>query len=142
MYRRDYIQRMIEEFARVLSRAIGLRAQQRREDALEELHNSYQPFFGISPEVLELISPEALVELLSDEKPLTPAQADALAQALEIEASLHKTENPERAADCCRKALAVYSWLRTIDSSTFSMVRMQAEQRLVLELAELRNAAE
>jgi hypothetical protein len=137
MYRRDYIQRMIEEFARVLARAVGLRTQQRREDALTELHNSYQPFFGISPEVLESIAPEALMELLSAEKPLTPAQADALAQALELEASLHKGFNNQRAADCCSKALAVYSWLRVADPSTFSMARMQAEQRIVLLLAEL-----
>jgi hypothetical protein len=81
---------MIEEFARVLARAVGLRTQQRREDALQELHNSYQPFFGIAPEVLESIAPEALTALLSAEKPLTPAQADALAQALELEATLHK----------------------------------------------------
>ncbi|MGL5889187.1 MAG: hypothetical protein ACRC3B_04845 [Bacteroidia bacterium] len=137
MYRHDYIQRMIEEFARVLARAAGLRTQQRREDALTELHNSYQPFFGIAPELLESIAPEALTELLSAEKPLTPAQADALAQALELETTLHKGFSTPRAADCCRKALAVYSWLRTADPSTFSMVRLQAEQRLVQQLAEL-----
>jgi hypothetical protein len=131
---------MIEEFARVLARAVGLRTQQRREDALQELHNSYQPFFGIAPEVLESIAPEALTALLSAEKPLTPAQADALAQALELEATLHKGFSNQRAADCCRKALAIYSWLRTADPSTFSMVRLQAEQRLVLLLAELSDA--
>lgn len=137
MYRRDYIQRMIEEFGRVLARAMGLRNQQRREDALLELANSYQPFFGISPEVLWGIAPELLPQLLEEHIPLTPAQAEALASALELEAELNAGHDHERAFDACQKALAVYSWLRTVDKTTFSLARNQAEQRLALRLSEL-----
>jgi hypothetical protein len=128
---------MIEEFARVLARAMGLRNQQRREDALHELAQSYQPFFGITPEVLYGISPEALIDLLGHERPLTPAQAGALAQALEMEASIHFGQNNSLAADRCRKALAVYTWLKTADPSTFSIPRLEAEQRLNHLLAQL-----
>jgi hypothetical protein len=137
MYRRDYVQRMIEEFARVLARAMGLRNQQRREDALHELAESYHPFFGIAPEVLYSLTPEALVDLIAQENPLTPAQADALARALEMEAFLHHRHHSELASDRCRKALAIYAWLKTVDLSTFSIGRLQAEQRLNQLLSDL-----
>jgi hypothetical protein len=137
MYRRDYIQRMIEEFARVLARAMGLRNQQLREDALNELAQSYHPFFGITPEVLYSLSPEALIDLIARENPLTPAQADALARALEMEALLHHKLDNAAASDRCHKALAIYGWLKTTDLPTFSIGRMQAEQRLNELLADL-----
>lgn len=137
MYRRDYIQRMIEEFGRVLSRAMGLRDQNRNEDALQELRDSCRPFFGFDYEILAGISPEALPLLITETVPLEPIQMEALAQSLELEAELCTPFNSRQAIDRFNKALAIYRHLKVKDTATFSLIRFQSEQRISNRLVEL-----
>jgi hypothetical protein len=139
MYRRDYIQRMIEEFSRVLSKAMGLWNENRREDALLELQQTYRPFFGLDYETLAGISPQAMPHLITETRPLQADQAEALASALEFEGELLKDEDVNQAIDRFNKAITIYQFLKQNDKATFSLPRLHAEERIMQRLTELKN---
>jgi hypothetical protein len=129
MFRRDYIQRMIEEFGRVLSHAMALKTMDRVEEGLEELQEAYKTYFGISVEELEKIQSGDFVKTITGKHDFKKEQIEALARALMMEGELHSL-NPVKSFDCRAKSLSLFRHLEIIDTETFSIARKDAIRQL------------
>lgn len=133
MLRRDYIQRMIEEFARVVAYAIGLKVDGRNDDAVQELRNAYRTWFALDADTIASLSPEELVEKLSREENFPKEKIEALANGLRTESELLSPADP-LAMDRCAQALALYRYLEQVDAATFSFPRKEAIRELEIRL--------
>lgn len=136
MLRRDYIQRMIEEFARVLGHAMGLKAMDRNDEGVEELRNAYKTWFGLEAELIEQWTPDELLEKLLANEEFPPEKIDALARGLKLEGELLLTTDPYASADRLRKALVLFLHLERTDTTTFSIARKTAVKELQQLLGE------
>jgi hypothetical protein len=94
MLKRDYIQRMLDEFARVVAYAIGLKADGRNEDAVNELRNAYRTWFALDAGTISLLSPEELRDRLVSDPEFPNAKIEALANGLKTEAELLSPADP------------------------------------------------
>lgn len=126
MYRRDYIQRMIEEFAKMIGHVMGLKAMNQEQMALEELRAGYKTYFGLSTEFVHGLPLDDFLEVLLAKEELKNQHLEALAQALMTEGELlHQLDLP-LATDLRQKALLLYRHLEKHDTATFSTIRKAA----------------
>ena len=87
MIRRDYILRMIEEFAQALVRMRSLKTEQRWDEARETLQNEFQRMLGVTPEALVRFSEtELLACLIKTESTLAVREKTLMLSALLKEA--------------------------------------------------------
>lgn len=131
MLRRDYIQRMIEEYARVIAHALGLKQQGREEEAREELRNRWTVYFNEDPELITALAPSHLLKRLAEHHNLTLAQIEIFAEGLRTEGDLYVNTNGAFAKDRYIKALSLYEYVELNDSSSFSIPRRNAIEELV-----------
>lgn len=130
MLRRDYIQRMIEEYARVIAHALGLKQQGREEDARQELRNGWSVYFNEDPELITVLAPSQLLKRLLEHHHLTLAQIEIFAEGLRTEGDLYVDLNGAFAKDRYIKALALYEYVEFLDTSSFSIPRRNAIEEL------------
>lgn len=130
MLRRDYIQRMIEEYARVLAHALGLQAEGRGKEALKDLQAAYGTFFNEEPELIKMLVPSQLLKRLIEHDGLTTSQVEIFAQGLRIEADLLMDSDPREAKDRYVKALALYEYVEFTDSTSYSIPRKHAIEEI------------
>lgn len=133
MYRRDYIQRVLEEFGRVMSHVASKKMMEFHEEALDELRDAYKTYFGIEADELEKIAPEDFVKTITEKYDFKNEQLDALARALRMESELYPL-NQVKTVDCKMKALSLFRHLEVMDKGTFSTSRKEAIQQLENEL--------
>lgn len=88
MYRRDYLQRLIEEAGQVISRLMGLRTIGQHEDALRLISEVYDSFFPFQHHEIQHTSPEALPDLMIHTYRLSEEQITVLADLMREEAEL------------------------------------------------------
>ena len=131
MLRRDYIQRMIEEYARVIAHALGLKQQGREEEAREELRNGWSVYFNEDPELIAALPPSLLLKRLTEHHNLTLAQIEIFAEGLRTEGELYVNINGAFAKDRYIKALSLYEYVELNDSSSFSIPRRNAIEELI-----------
>ena len=129
MLRRDYMQRMIEEFAKVLGHIMGLKALDKYDQGLEELHDAYKTYFGIEFSELDTIPPEDFVSIITKKNDLKTAQLDSLARALNLESELYPL-NQIKTYDFRMKSLLLLRHLEIVDNETFSVTRKNAIKEL------------
>jgi hypothetical protein len=129
MYRRDYMQRMIEEFARVLGHIMGLKAMSRNDEGLKEINEAYKTYFGLTSGDLEKIFPENFLKTITEKYDFKKEQLEALAKALMVEGELHSL-NPVKSSDCWQKSLLLFRHLDIMDTETFSITRKDAIREL------------
>jgi hypothetical protein len=126
---------MIDEFARVLAHAMGLKSMNKNQEALEEIKDAYKTYFGLEYEELEKKSPENFIREISAKTDFKKEQLDALARALMAEGTLYPL-NPVKTDDCRLKALSLFRHLEVIDAETFSLARKSAIKELEALLSE------
>jgi hypothetical protein len=118
MFQRDYIERLIEECARVLSRALELRRGRQLEPALRQVRDAEEELVGPLGRVLERLEPSSAVEVAG------AAQLDRVRMyaALVGEEGLiyQAMQNSASAFLCCRRSLELYAAL--------SLARVQLDQ--------------
>lgn len=131
MLRRDYIQRMIEEYARVIAHALGLKQQGREEEAREELRNGWSVYFNEDPELITALPPSLLLKRLTEHHNLTLAQIEIFAEGLRTEGDLYVNINGAFTKDRYIKALSLYEYVELNDSSSFSIPRRNAIEELI-----------
>ncbi len=136
MFRRDYIQRMIEEFGKMLSHVMGLKAMNQNEMALDELRNSYKTYFELDADFLHAIPTDDFLEIIIGKVELKKQHQEALAQALMTEGELLHDVNLFLARGLREKALRLFQHLEKTDTTTFSISRKDAvsELKAILEL--------
>lgn len=125
MLRRDYIQRMIEEFARVVARALGMKDSGQSEGAVNELRDAYRTWFALDVETIAGLSPEELTAKLAADPDFQMEKIEALAYGIKAEAELLSPVDPA-AADRREKALALFRYLEDTDKANFSFTRKAA----------------
>ena len=125
MYRRDYIQRIIEEVARALRGAMGLNQEGLKVEALRIVQEAYPTFFSMEHEMVVKMDPDDLLTVFSEKYELNFEQLEALSKIFEAEASLLVDHNLEEALDRYKKALVLLTHLEKTDTATFSLERKQ-----------------
>lgn len=130
MLRRDYIQRMIEEYARVIAGALKLKQQGREDDARRELENGWLLYFNEEPHIISALVPSQLLKRLLDHHQLTLAQIEIFAEGLRTEADLYLDINGAFAKDRYIKSLALYEYAEMMDTSGYSIPRRNAIEEL------------
>jgi hypothetical protein len=107
LFQRDYIERLIEECARALSRAMDLRRGRQLEPALSQVQQAEEELIGPLRRVLERLEPSSAVEVAG------PAQLDRVRiyAALAGEEGLiyQAMHNSASAFLCCRRSLELYA---------------------------------
>ncbi|MDQ6744202.1 MAG: hypothetical protein M3Z97_15035 [Candidatus Dormibacteraeota bacterium] len=118
MFRRDYIERLIEECARVLSRAMELRRGRQLEPALRLTQQAEEQLVGPLRPVLERLEPSSAVEVAG------PAQLDRVriyASLVGEEGLIYQAmQNTASAFLCLRRSLELYA--------AVSLARVQLDQ--------------
>ncbi|CAN5273231.1 hypothetical protein BH09BAC5_BH09BAC5_11830 [soil metagenome] len=130
MFRRDYIQRMIEEFGKMIGHVMGLRAMNQEELALEELRAGYKTYFGLDAQIIHEYEPEKLIDILLSKEELKNPHLDAIARAIMTEGELLQEISPLQANDLRKKALLLFLHLEKSDHETFSITRKNAIEEL------------
>lgn len=126
MLRRDYVQKMIEEFARAVAHALKLNTEGNREKALKGLRESFATFFNEDPELIRALHPSQILKKLVTQDGLTPQQVETFAYGLRAEADMLMETDPAQAKDRYLKALALYEYADMHDSDNYSVVRKHA----------------
>jgi hypothetical protein len=107
VFRRDYIERLIEECARALGRAMELRRGRQLEPALRLVRQTQEQLVGPLRLVLERLEPSSAVEVVG------PAQLDRVrmyAALVGEEGLIYQAMNNSASGFlCCRRSLELYA---------------------------------
>jgi hypothetical protein len=98
--RRDWLERLIQQLAQVLARALGYRARGDDAQALAEIHRATLDLFGIPRAMLLSLDARAALEVLS-----TPRLLTAALRLLDEEESILRSQGKVADAD------ALAAWL-------------------------------
>ncbi|MBX3218426.1 MAG: hypothetical protein KF850_40850 [Labilithrix sp.] len=102
MLRRDYLERMIQQLADTLARAVGLAKEGKHEEAARDVDSLYDRNVGLPRRMLERLDLGSVRSMLGGEK------LAALVLLLEAEAELRRLRGDEAgAAERERRALAL-----------------------------------
>jgi hypothetical protein len=105
--RRDYIERLIEECARALSRALGLRQAGQLDPALRTVKEAEDSLLGPLRPVLDRLEPGSAIEVAG---PLYHDHIRMYAALLGEEALIYTAQgNVASAHLCCRRSLELYA---------------------------------
>ena len=118
MISRDYIQRLIEEFAKFLAAVMRLRKEGNFDGALKETRKIYTGVLDLEPETIQSILPDNLLEYLREEKELSNSHLKMVAELL-YEEGLVYTENgdPVSAYNVLNKSKIVIQYLMDHDNT-------------------------
>ncbi|WP_027000005.1 hypothetical protein [Eisenibacter elegans] len=136
---KDYLIRLIEEFAQVLAAMLGLKERRNYKELYEYARKQYLPYTGLTATQLAALPTEGFAKTLLEQVPeLSTPQLEVLATLL-----LHEGdacyELGEAAASRHRlqQALDLYQYLETADAKIVSLVRRQRMQQIHLLLQHL-----
>src|SRR6476620_260054 len=115
MYRRDYILKMIEEFARAVGSAFGLKNEGKDEEALNEIRGAYKTWFALDAAQITAMSSEEFLKFLTEEKQFTLKQVNALADGLKTEAEILPPNSIIERQDRYTKALFLLEYVDMTD---------------------------
>ena len=125
MLQRDYLLKMIEEAAYVLSKLLGLRTGGRYEEALELINQTLGSFFKFKRELLYGTDPEDLPDLLIRDYGLNDDQLTVLADILREEAELWNAQGEwEKSIESMKRALAIFEFLNKKQADLYSFERV------------------
>ncbi|OWA33073.1 hypothetical protein B9G55_23230 [Saccharibacillus sp. O16] len=110
MLRKDYLTRMIEEMTEAVGEMLGLRRQQKNEQALEKLDGVLKRNFRMSEQMLRSLPPEELIQLFRQRGEAIDAESVQLvARMLQENADIRENMGDEQEAASSRiKALHLY----------------------------------
>ncbi len=111
MFRRDWLQRLIEQIAEFVGKATGFIDKSKYESALETVARGWADVLGVPRELVDRVDPPTLAELLRE-----PAKMRAGAELLTVEARAYAGKgDPLHAALCYRRAYELYLEARALD---------------------------
>lgn len=120
MIQRDYIQRMIEQLAKVVAKLMGKDPKQ----SIEILSKNYDEWLGFRPDYISSIPEEDLLYVLVNKNNLNINQLEFLAELLAKEGEQYlKTQEFSIAKDKLNKSLTIFDFVDA-KQELFSMERM------------------
>ncbi|MCG8309149.1 MAG: hypothetical protein MI975_17285 [Cytophagales bacterium] len=120
MIRKDYILRMVEEFAKFLAEIIGLKREGKFQEALQKIDGVYRGMIDLDPIVLKSLNPGELLVFLQDEKKFSNTYLKMIVELLFEEGQIYTEHgDPISARNVLEKAKILINHLMENDS-TFS----------------------
>ena len=140
MLQRDYLLKMIEEAAYVLSRLLGLRTGGRYEEAFELINQTLGSFFKFKRELLHNTEPEDLPKILVKDYGLNDDQLSVLADILREEGELWNAKAEwEKAISSMKRALAILEFLNDKQKDLYSFERVGKMKTIRDKLKDIRD---
>ena len=103
MFERDYVMRAVKQVAQALARVLGLRQQNKHEEADRELDELYRGLVPFDRELLDVLDPTTLASMIRD-----PERVAAICELLAFEAdTAEQRGEAARAQRTRRRALAL-----------------------------------
>lgn len=127
---------MIDEFAKVVGRALQLNAESRTDEALKAIRDSYSTFFNEDAQMIRHLMPTQLIRKLLDDG-FTTAQIEIFAQGVRAEADILLNSEAGEAKDRYVKALALYEYVEHSDTGNYSIVRRNAIEEIQFSISAL-----
>lgn len=120
MFQRDYILRMIEEFAKFLAAITGLKAGGNLEEALKKIDEAYNELLEVNPKMIKSLSEDEVLDYFQKEKEYDNQQLNMVAELLYQEGMIYVEEgDPVSARNVLEKSKILIGYLMDNDS-TFS----------------------
>ena len=120
MIRKDYILRMVEEFAKFLAAIVGLKNEGKYHEALKKIDTVYTGLIDIDPIILKSLSPEEMITFLKNEDKYSNQYLKIIAELLFEEGQIYvESGDPVSARNVLEKAKMLINYLSENDS-TFS----------------------
>ena len=120
MILKDYILRMVEEFAKFLAEIIGLKREGKFQEALQKIDGVYRGMIDLDPIVLKSLNPGELLVFLQDEKKISNTYLKMIVELLFEEGQIYTEHgDPISARNVLEKAKILINHLMENDS-TFS----------------------
>lgn len=120
MIQRDYILRMVQEFAKFLAAIVGLRKEGKFDEALKKIDGVYQGMIDLDPTVVKSVDPDKLIGFLKNEKQFNVHYQKMIAELLFEEGQIYlETGDPVSARNVFEKAKILINHLMEHDN-TFS----------------------
>ena len=120
MIRKDYILRMVEEFAKFLAAIVGLKNEGKYHEALKKIDTVYTGLIDIDPIILKSLSPEEMITFLKNEDKYSNQYLKIIAELLFEEGQIYaESGDPVSARNVLVKAKMLINYLSENDS-TFS----------------------
>lgn len=120
MIRKDYILRMVQEFAKFLAKVVGLKMEGKLDEALKEIDNIYKGMIDLDPIVLKSLDPGEVTDFLLEEKKFNTHYIKMIAELLFEEGQIYaENGDPISARNVMEKAKILINYLMENDS-TFS----------------------
>lgn len=110
MYRRDYFLKLMQQFAKMLSKLMGLKERGEMEEASRFIQDAYKDLFNTDREFIKSHNEEALVDQLKTGHKLSNEQLEILAKLIFEDADL--VQEIER-KQFYSKALYILEYLNT-----------------------------
>lgn len=120
MYKRDYIMKLVEEFARLLSAIVGLKSEGKSDEALELIDKVYRDFFEVDPAVIKSMSETEVLDFLQNDKAFDNERIKMMAELLFEEGMIYiENGDPVLAGNVLEKTRGMIRYL-TDNDTTFS----------------------
>ncbi len=111
MLRKDYLTRMIEEMTEAVGAMLGLRREQKNEQALEKLDGLLKRNFRMSEQMLRSLPPEELIQLFRQREGVDAESLQLVARMLQENGEIRENMGDEQEAAASRiKALHLYMY--------------------------------
>lgn len=95
---KDYIMRMVKEFAIAIGRIIGLKAENKIEESQKVLSETLEDFTDLNIEVLEALPYEILIRKVSGSRQINTDKCLMLSELLTLQADIYETRGEKARA--------------------------------------------
>ena len=120
MIRKDYILRMVEEFAKFLAAIVGLKNEGKFDEALTKIDSVYRGMLDLDPVIVKSVDGSELLDLLQNEKDYSNTYLKMIAELLFEEGQIYDSNgDPVSARNVLEKAKILIDYLMENDA-TFS----------------------
>lgn len=123
MLKRDYIQRLIEEYAHTIAKAMGLKLQHRNQEALELIRRGYHDYLQLDADVIDDLNAAQLIEIIQQREVFSYSQLEIIASALKTEGELLLDIDKTKSRNKLQVALDLLLWIEQHDTANFSFHR-------------------
>ena len=120
MIRKDYILRMVEEFAKFLAAIVGLKNEGKFDEALTKIDSVYRGMLDLDPVIVKSVDGSELLDLLQNEKDYSNTYLKMIAELLFEEGQIYDSNgDPVSARNVLEKSKILIDYLMENDA-TFS----------------------
>jgi hypothetical protein len=118
MFQRDYVLRLIEEFARFLAAMTGLKKEGKFDDALSMIEKASREMFKLEPNVIKSLLPNEVIPFLLDEKGMNNDGLKMIGELLYEEGMIYmENGDPVSAANVLGKSKILILYLMEHDKT-------------------------